>query len=128
MNHRIRAGVLAGVGVSLVAGCAYLPQGYPSRTGAGQSEKTETEKLFVNTTTQVAGGNAALESLESAPMKGLRVRKSKRGNMDSYVVRGQRYLLWTAVTGIPPGGLPRGTGQIFTAVLPLTVKFTICIA
>ncbi len=113
MNHRIRASVLAGVGVSLVAGCAYLPQGYPSRTGAGQSENSETESLFVNTGTRVAGSSAALEPLESAPIKGLRVRKSKRGNMDSYVVRGQRYFTMDSSDGYSARGLASWYGPNF---------------
>jgi rare lipoprotein A (peptidoglycan hydrolase) len=117
MNHRIKAGVLAGLGVSLVAGCAYLPQGYPSRTGHGKVERAAkadtTEALFVDTGESATATNPALDSLDSAPIRGLRVRKSKRGNMDSYVVRGQRYFTMDSSDGYSARGLASWYGPNF---------------
>lgn len=117
MNHRIKASVLAGAGVSLIAGCAYLPQGYPSRTGHGQIEQAakqdNTESLFVDTGATVSGGSPELASLDSAPIRGLQVRKAKRGNMDSYVVRGQRYFTMDSSDGYSARGLASWYGPNF---------------
>ena len=117
MNHRIKAALLAGVGVSLVAGCAYLPQGYPSRTGVGKVERAvkadATEALFVDTGVSASPANPVLDSLDSAPVRGLRVRKSKRGNMDSYVVRGQRYFTMDSSDGYSARGLASWYGPNF---------------
>lgn len=117
MNHRIKASVLAGAGVSLIAGCAYLPQGYPSRTGHGQIEQAatrdNTESLFVDTGAPVSEGSPELARLDSAPIRGLQVRKAKRGNMDSYVVRGQRYFTMDSSDGYSARGLASWYGPNF---------------
>ncbi len=80
--------ITAGSLLAIASGCANLPQGFPSRVAA---EVESPARLFVDDldtdTVPVAAPRVA-----SGPEKpGLKIRKSKRGNMESYVVRGQRY-------------------------------------
>lgn len=117
MNHRIRASLLAGLSISLIASCAYLPQGYPSRTVHApvdsDKDESDTSALFVDTGVTSPVDNPSLESLNDAPIRGLRIRKSKRGNMDSYVVRGQRYFTLDSSEGYSARGLASWYGPNF---------------
>ncbi len=126
MNYRNAAvvSVLAG----MMAGCAYLPAGHSSRSGhavdqanakAGSRTQSllntsDTEKLFVSDSS-----NSQLPSSESdanvalPSANGLRIRKSKRGNMESYVVRGQRYHTLDSSDGYSARGLASWYGPNF---------------
>lgn len=116
MYHRINAGLMAIVAASLVAGCAYLPQGFPSRTAHAPVDKKDVdspEALFINTGAAVDVDNSALQDLTDASPRGLRIRQSARGNMDSYVVRGQRYFTLDSSDGYSARGLASWYGPNF---------------
>jgi rare lipoprotein A (peptidoglycan hydrolase) len=115
MNYRTRACLLAGVAVSLISSCAYLPQGHPARTAHApvdaQSDDGSTASLFVRS--GATGGAQTNDALNETPVRGLRIRKSKRGNMDSYVVRGQRYFTLDRSDGYSARGLASWYGPNF---------------
>ena len=97
--------VVVGVLSAFAAGCAYLPTGYPSRTN-----KAPTGDLFVS-----GNNEASTDSLvrPAAPATGLQIRKSKRGNMESYVVRGQRYYTLDSADGYSARGVASWYGPNF---------------
>ncbi len=103
--------VVVGVLLAGASGCAfipseYLPKGYPSRTN-----QTPADKLFISTTdSQVSGGTS---STPAAPATGLQIKKSKRGNMESYVVRGQRYYTLDSAEGYSARGMASWYGPNF---------------
>lgn len=124
MNYRNAAvvSVLAG----MMAGCAYLPTGHSSRSGhaAGQANAgaSTSKSLFKTSDTEqlfVSDSNSQLLSSESdangalPSTNGLRIRKSKRGNMESYVVRGQRYHTLDSSDGYSARGLASWYGPNF---------------
>ncbi len=98
--------VVVGVLSAFAAGCAYLPTGYPSRTN-----KTPTGDLFVSS----SSGSSSVQTpaRPTAPATGLQIRKSKRGNMDSYVVRGQRYYTMDSADGYSARGVASWYGPNF---------------
>jgi len=112
---KFRNAVVVGSLFALASGCAYLPdiklpQGFPSRTA-----QTSTEKLFISDGVQkevpVAAGARRVASAPEKP--GLRIRKSKRGNMESYVVRGQRYYTLDSAEGYSARGVASWYGPNF---------------
>jgi len=104
----------------LASGCAYLPEvklpkGFPSRTA-----QSSTDQLFirdginsdgVQKEVPVAAGAGRVASAPEKP--GLRIRKSKRGNMESYVVRGQRYFTLDSAEGYSARGVASWYGPNF---------------
>lgn len=77
----LRNAVVVGSLMVVVSGCSLLPEGIASRINP--------DKLFINDDEQVPVAVAAVETAPEKP--GLKIRKSKRGNAESYVVRGERY-------------------------------------
>lgn len=111
MNYRNAA--VVSVVASLMAGCAYLPTGYSSRSsGQSRVEADQTEKLFSSDPAQQVVPDS-VAGVSSGSATGLRVRKSKRGNMDSYVVRGQRYFTLDESDGYSARGLASWYGPNF---------------
>lgn len=110
MNYRSAA--VGTVVASLVAGCAYLPTGHSSRSGQGRVEADTTERLFSSDSVQQVAPDA-VAAASSGSTAGLKVRKSKRGNMDSYVVRGQRYFTLDESDGYSARGLASWYGPNF---------------
>lgn len=94
------ASLLAGI----VAGCSSLPIGHPSRS------KASLEELFTSDE-NIVEANQTKPSL--ANDTGLRIRKSERGNMKSYVVRGQRYHTMDESDGYSARGLASWYGPNF---------------
>ena len=92
--------LLAGV----VAGCSALPIGNSSRN------RVNVEDLFTSDTAVVAGKQAKTVAVNDT---GLRIRKSERGNMKSYVVRGQRYHTMDESNGYSARGLASWYGPNF---------------
>ena len=92
--------LLAGV----VAGCSALPIGNSS------GNRVNVEDLFTSDEKVVTTNQA-----EAAPINdtGLRIRKSERGNMKSYVVRGQRYHTIEESDGYSARGLASWYGPNF---------------
>lgn len=82
----LRNTVIVGSLLVVVSGCSYLPEGFGLRV---KSESPD--RLFVNDidTGQIPVAAPAVATAPERP--GLKIRKSKRGNMESYVVRGERY-------------------------------------
>jgi len=93
--------VIVGGLVAFATGCAHLPEGFPSRT----SQASSPGDLFV--TDNVQGGSKRDEE------PGLKIRKSKRGNMESYVVRGQRYHTLDSSDGYSARGVASWYGPNF---------------
>ena len=88
----------------VVAGCSTLPIGHSSRN------RVNVEDLFISDEAVVATNKT-----EAAPVNdtGLRIRKSERGNMKSYVVRGQRYHTIEESDGYSARGLASWYGPNF---------------
>ena len=88
----------------VVAGCSTLPIGHSSRS------KVNVEDLFTSDESVITSNKA-----EAAPVNdtGLRIRKSERGNMKSYVVRGQRYHTIEESDGYSARGLASWYGPNF---------------
>ena len=110
MNYRYAA--VVSVVASLMAGCAYLPTGHSSRTGQWSGNADSTDQLFSSAPeTQLP---AVANNVDpNRPVSGLKVRQSKRGNMDSYVVRGQRYYTMDSSDGYSARGLASWYGPNF---------------
>jgi len=89
--------IVAGL-VAFATGCAHLPEGAPSRTSRASSPGD----LFISDKTR--GGPEE---------PGLKIRKSKRGNMESYVVRGQRYHTLDSSDGYSARGVASWYGPNF---------------
>jgi len=87
---------LASLLAGMVAGCSALPTGYSSRS------KSNLEELFTNNESMVATNQTRATNI---PDNGLRIKKSERGNMKSYVVRGQRYHTMPQSDGYSARGL-----------------------
>jgi len=94
------ASLLAGI----VAGCSTLPVGYPSRS------KSNLEELFTSDENVVTSNQTKGAAVNDT---GLRIRKSERGNMESYVVRGQRYHTMGESDGYSARGLASWYGPNF---------------
>lgn len=106
---KFRNAVVVGSLVALASGCANLsiPKGHPSRTA-----QSTPEELFVSDSASEVP--VAAPKVASAPEKpGLRIRKSKRGNMESYVVRGQRYFTMDSAEGYSARGIASWYGPNF---------------
>jgi len=86
---------------AFVSGCANLPEGFPSRT-----EHASPGDLFIS-------GSAGVEGGSQFEKPGLKVRKSKRGNMESYVVRGERYHTLDSADGYSARGVASWYGPNF---------------
>jgi rare lipoprotein A len=94
------ASALAGI----VSGCAMLPTGFSSRN------TSNVEDLFTSDESVVATNQNKARRLND---NGLRIRKSERGNMKSYVVRGQRYHTMPESDGYSARGLASWYGPNF---------------
>ena len=112
--------VVVGIVLSFTAGCSVLPIGAPSRTNQVQKDSAKKEpiksladlffkkgKKDVKATTAVAGAQTAPDS------QGLQIRKSERGNMASYVVRGQQYHTLDSSAGYSARGVASWYGPNF---------------
>ncbi len=99
-SQAVLAGLLAGV----VAGCSTLPTGYSSRSSSSL------EDLFTSDENVIASNETKAAAVEDT---GLRIRKSERGNMKSYVVRGQRYHTMAESDGYSARGLASWYGPNF---------------
>jgi rare lipoprotein A (peptidoglycan hydrolase) len=95
---------LASLLAGLVAGCSTLPTGYSSRS------KASLEDLFTSDENVVANNNTRTAPINDS---GLRIKKSERGNMKSYVVRGQRYHTMGESDGYSARGLASWYGPNF---------------
>jgi len=95
---------LASLLAGMVAGCSALPTGYSSRS------KSNLEELFTNNESMVATNQTRATNI---PDNGLRIKKSERGNMKSYVVRGQRYHTMPQSDGYSARGLASWYGPNF---------------
>lgn len=113
MNYRNAAVVT--VLASVMAGCAYMPTGHSSRSGhgagQGQISTNKTDELFSSDKNAPVAESSGVNN--SVSTDGLRVRKSKRGNMESYVVRGQRYFTLANSDGYSARGLASWYGPNF---------------
>jgi len=94
------ASALAGI----VSGCAMLPTGFSSRN------TSNVEDLFTSDESVVATNQNKARRLNDNV---LRIRKSERGNMKSYVVRGQRYHTMPESDGYSARGLASWYGPNF---------------
>lgn len=101
-----RNAVVVGI-VFVVSGCAYLPEGHPSRVSESPG------KLFVDDLDSDGIPVAAPKVTTSPEKPGLKIRKSKRGNMESYVVRGQRYYTLDSAEGYSARGVASWYGPNF---------------
>ena len=109
MNYRNAA--VVSVVASLMVGCAYLPTGHSSRSGQLAGDAIDTESLFSSEPEHQLPAAASVDSTQ--PVTGLKIRQSKRGNMDSYVVRGQRYYTMDSSDGYSARGLASWYGPNF---------------
>jgi len=100
--------VVVGVVCAITSGCAYLPEGFPSRNVGAP-----TESLFVGKEKPTAKNIKGQVADSSVNDSGLRIRKSKRGNMQSYVVRGQRYFTMDSSDGYSARGVASWYGPNF---------------
>ncbi len=100
MNFR-NAVVIGGL-VAFASGCAYLPEGAPSRTNRVSSPAD----LFIS-------DDAPSRALSGPEKPGLKIRKSTRGNMESYVVRGERYHTLDSAEGYSARGVASWYGPNF---------------
>lgn len=105
----LRNSLVVGSMFAVVSGCAYLPEGYPSRTSNYESPAG----LFVTDidTDQIPVAEPKVATAPEGP--GLKIRKSKRGNMESYVVRGQRYFTLDSSEGYSAKGVASWYGPNF---------------
>lgn len=94
---KVSNAVVVGVVCAFASGCAYMPEAVTSRF-----DQPETKELFV--------GESAVSV---KPAGGLRIRKSNRGNMESYVVRGQRYFTMDSADGYSARGVASWYGPNF---------------
>jgi len=92
---------LVAVVCAFASGCSFLPISHLER-----AKENPTENLFVSE----SGAEGIESSLQPA---GLRVRKSERGNMESYVVRGQRYYTLDSSDGYSARGTASWYGPNF---------------
>ncbi len=105
----LRNAVVVGSLFAVVSGCAYLPEGYPSRNSNYESPA----RLFVSDTDSDQIPVAAPKVATALEKPGLKIRKSKRGNMESYVVRGQRYFTLDSAEGYSAKGVASWYGPNF---------------
>ena len=98
---------LAGLLIGTVAGCAALPTGFSSRS------KSNIQDLFTSNENVVVANQAKAANGSKVNDSGLRIRKSERGNMKSYVVRGQRYHTLENSDGYSARGLASWYGPNF---------------
>lgn len=104
---------IVGLVCAFASGCAYLPEGHPARTNQIAKEVTKqiegqnsTGELFVE-------DDAIVRASQSSEPSGLQIRKSPRGNMESYVVRGQRYHTLDSSEGYSAKGVASWYGPNF---------------
>jgi len=100
---------LACLMAGVVAGCAALPTGFSSRSKSSIKDLFTTDEIDVAT-------NQARDVIDNGSMandSGLRIKKSERGNMKSYVVRGQRYHTLENSNGYSARGLASWYGPNF---------------
>ena len=102
---KFRNAVVIGGLVAFASGCAHLPEGFPSR-----SERGSPAALF---TDDDGPDGAQVASAAKPEAPGLKIRKSKRGNMESYVVRGQRYHTLDSAAGYSARGVASWYGPNF---------------
>lgn len=105
----LRNAVVVGSLYAVASGCAYLPEGYPSRNSNYESPA----RLFVTDTDSDQIPVAAPKVATALEKPGLKIRKSKRGNMESYVVRGQRYFTLDSAEGYSAKGVASWYGPNF---------------
>jgi len=99
--------IMAGLASGMLAGCSLLPTDTSSR-----SAETSVADLFISDNSETVAVSEDTRSGKPAA-SGLRVRKSKRGNMESYVVRGQRYYTLDSNDGYSARGLASWYGPNF---------------
>jgi len=98
---KVSNSVVVAVFCAFASGCSYLPVSHMER-----AKENPTENLFVNENgNEVVGG--------SQQQAGLRIRKSERGNMESYVVRGERYFTLDNSDGYSARGVASWYGPNF---------------
>ena len=91
-----------------LSGCSYLPE---INLPINRSD-TATEALFVGDAKGTTARERSRSRVASAP-SGLQIRKAERGNMDSYVVRGQRYYTMDSSDGYSARGQASWYGPNF---------------
>ncbi len=107
---KYRNAVVASLVSGVLAGCSILPTGNSSRA----KPTANVEDLFVSDTqVQATAADAEANRKMAVASSGLTVRKSKRGNMDSYVVRGQRFHTLDNSDGYSARGLASWYGPNF---------------
>ncbi len=100
-----RNAVIFGGLVAFASGCAHLPEGFPSRT-----DRASPGDLFIS---DAKDGVPGATGISGSQTPGLKIRKSKRGNMESYVVRGQRYHTLDSAEGYSARGVASWYGPNF---------------
>jgi len=112
----VRTAVAATLLSTLAAGCSYVPE-FPIRVN-----DEATQALFVNdnqsatpqASSSMGGGSTVGDgTADQQKLTGLQIRKSSRGNMESYVVRGQRYFTMGSSQGYSARGLASWYGPNF---------------
>ncbi|OED43649.1 hypothetical protein AB833_03340 [Chromatiales bacterium (ex Bugula neritina AB1)] len=102
--------IVASLVTGVMTGCSVLPTGFSSRS----KDSVNVEDLFVSDSeSQATAADAEKNRKMAVAASGLTVRKSKRGNMASYVVRGQRYHTLESSKGYSARGLASWYGPNF---------------
>jgi len=105
---KFRNAVIVGGLFAFASGCANLPEGFPSRV-----ERSSPGDLFISDGALNSDSTDAVEGGSGYEEPGLKIRKSSRGNMESYVVRGQRYHTLGSSDGYSARGVASWYGPNF---------------
>ena len=99
--------LVVGAVCAFVSGCSSMPTGLIDRL-----HESSAKDLFVSDSEEI-DGDVMTTSGGSTQEAGLRVRKSERGNMESYVVRGERYFTLDSADGYSARGIASWYGPNF---------------
>jgi len=105
---KFRNAVIVGGLFAFASGCANLPEGFPSRV-----ERSSPGDLFISDGALNSDSTDAVEGGSGYEEPGLKIRKSSRGNMESYVVRGERYHTLGSSDGYSARGVASWYGPNF---------------
>lgn len=105
--RNLRNAIVIGCLTTLASGCAFIP-GYPS-----SDDPRSPGRFFIGDNGD-DGIPVAEPKVVTAPEKpGLKIRRSKRGNVESYVVRGERYYTLDSAEGYSARGVASWYGPNF---------------
>ena len=105
---KFRNAVIVGGLFAFASGCANLPEGFPSRV-----ERSSPGDLFISDGALNSDSTGAAKGGSGYEEPGLKIRKSSRGNMESYVVRGERYHTLGSSDGYSARGVASWYGPNF---------------